>query len=70
MLQASGGDDYELCFTAPLSMRVAVAQLALATGTPVTRIGQVVEGRAVQGFDADGQLWQPSRRGYRHFDQT
>ena len=69
-LQASGGDDYELCFTAPLSMRDAMAQLALATGTPVTRIGQVVEGRAVQGFDADGQLWQPSRRGYRHFDQT
>lgn len=39
--QASGGDDYELCFTAPVAMRAAVEAAATATSTPATRIGVV-----------------------------
>ena len=36
----TGGDDYELAFTAPLRLRTAVQQAALASGTRVSRIGQ------------------------------
>lgn len=37
----SGGDDYELCFTAPPSQRDAVIAASHASGTPVTRVGQI-----------------------------
>jgi thiamine-monophosphate kinase len=37
----SGGDDYELVFTAPPDQRAAVRGAALASATPVTRIGHI-----------------------------
>jgi thiamine-monophosphate kinase len=37
----SGGDDYELVFTAAPAQREAVQAAARASGTPVTRIGQI-----------------------------
>lgn len=40
----AGGDDYELVFTAPAHARTAVLAAARATGTPVTRIGRIVDG--------------------------
>lgn len=36
-----GGDDYELCFTAPQSQRDAVLAASHSSRTPVTRIGQI-----------------------------
>ena len=68
MLQATGGDDYELCFTAAPDRRAAVTEAARNAGVPVTRIGRIVEGAEVQALDADDRPWQPSRRGYAHFD--
>lgn len=44
----SGGDDYELLFTAPASARTAVAQASAASATPVTRVGCIT---AVSGID-------------------
>ncbi len=66
-LQASGGDDYELCFTAEPAMRERIAAIATATATPITRIGRVVEGDGVRAFDRDGARWQPRQTGYIHF---
>ena len=37
----AGGDDYELCFTAPVVNRAAIQHAALNAATPVTRIGVV-----------------------------
>ena len=37
----AGGDDYELCFTASPVARQAVMDAAVATATPVTRIGHI-----------------------------
>ncbi len=65
--QAGGGDDYALCFTAQPQTRDAVLNAAAIADTPMTRIGRVVEGREVRALDADGQAWQPPRRGYQHF---
>ena len=39
-----GGDDYELCFTAPPSRAEEVEAALEAAGTPVRRIGQLVAG--------------------------
>ena len=66
-LQAAGGDDYELCFTAPAAMRVAIETAARNVDVPVTRIGRVVA-RNVRVVDAAGEDWQPARSGWKHFE--
>ena len=66
-LQASGGDDYELCFTAQVAHRDAIAAAALDAGVPVSRIGHIVEGRGVVATTVDGTPWAPARAGWDHF---
>ncbi|MGV8942116.1 MAG: thiamine-phosphate kinase [Lysobacter sp.] len=66
ILQASGGDDYELCFSAPLRVRESIHLVATQTGTPITRIGLVVAGEGVRALDG-GKQWHPPRTGYTHF---
>lgn len=63
----SGGDDYELAFTAPASVSGRVAGLAAAAGVPLTRIGVVVPGRSVKALDGRGKALQVRRPGYTHF---
>ena len=67
-LQLTGGDDYELCFTAPPKKRAAVQAALDAVATPATRVGRITEGASLRLFDADGlPLALPPRRGYVHF---
>ena len=66
-LQAAGGDDYELCFTAPPSQGEAVRMALEQAQVEATRIGRVVAGEGVRALDADGGTWQPERGGYVHF---
>ena len=66
-LQATGGDDYELCFTAPVECHAAVVEAASAHVT-VACIGRIVEGAGVSAFDAHGVAWRPAMSGYRHFE--
>jgi thiamine-monophosphate kinase len=47
----TGGDDYELAFTAPPQAAPRIAAVAAATGCPVTRIGTVVAGHRVRWLD-------------------
>lgn len=65
--QAGGGDDYELCFSAPPHGRDAVMRACEDAGTAVARIGRIVAGEGVQAVDAAGQRWAPPRAGYDHF---
>ncbi len=58
------GDDYELLFTVP---KAALPQLtALTVDVPVTAIGEIVAGSAVQVFD-EGRPIELTRTGFRHF---
>ena len=66
LLQATGGDDYALCFTAPPEARGTLAALEFDGGSP-TRIGRIVAGEGVVAVQADGKAWQPPRAGYQHF---
>ena len=65
--QASGGDDYELCFTASPRNRELVTQALDFADVSVTRIGRIVAGQGVKAFDADGREWKSVRSGYQHF---
>ncbi|QSX78574.1 thiamine-phosphate kinase [Agrilutibacter solisilvae] len=66
-LQATGGDDYELCFTAPHSARSQLASVAEACAVPLTMIGTIVEGTSVRAHMGDGSPWMPTTTGYVHF---
>jgi thiamine-monophosphate kinase len=66
-LQATGGDDYELCFTASPDLREEVERAAREGRTPVTRIGRIVEGAGIRAVTANGDTWQPPRAGFEHF---
>ena len=63
----SGGDDYELAFTAPVHQRHAVQAAALASNTPVTRIGQIEAGPGLRLTDAQGQLVPNNFASFDHF---
>ncbi len=65
----SGGEDYELLFTAPPSRREAVLSLFSALQTPVTEIGSIVPDPGVRFLSADGASFPVARRGYDHFRQ-
>lgn len=66
-LQAAGGDDYELCFSASTAAREAVARALEQAGTTGTRIGRITDGDGVRALAADGSPWRPFRGGYVHF---
>jgi len=40
---ATGGDDYEICFTAPLDKRSVIDQISKELNLPLTRIGSITE---------------------------
>jgi thiamine-monophosphate kinase len=62
----TGGEDYELLFTVPLS-RLGAMTHAIALGLgPVTRIGSLVSGNGVRVF-ARGGVMQFSGAGFDHF---
>jgi thiamine-monophosphate kinase len=61
----SGGDDYELCFTAPVNQRELVHAAAWESDTPVTRIGRITETSGLVVLDPQGQ---PITRRFASFD--
>jgi thiamine-monophosphate kinase len=63
----SGGDDYELVFTAPVAAREAVLNAAQASGTAVTRIGRIEATPGVRLIDADGQALTTTFTSFDHF---
>ena len=63
----SGGDDYELVFTAPPALQAAVHAAALASQTPVTRIGQIDAAPGLRLLDSQGKLLDHHFRSFDHF---
>ena len=50
----AGGDDYELCFTAPVAQTETILALAQQLGVALTQIGEIVVGSELQLRDPDG----------------
>lgn len=63
----TGGDDYELVFTAPAASRPRLSKLASALGLPLTRIGRIDGRPGVRVHGDDGSLLDIGRAGYGHF---
>ena len=57
---ACGGDDYEICFTAPIAKRHAIDQISKSLNLPLNRIGQITEKKKASEklhlLDANGNL--------------
>jgi thiamine-monophosphate kinase len=65
----AGGEDYELCFSAPRAQAEAVAAAAHAAGSPVSRIGALLRGSGI-ALHAGDSLIQFSPPGFDHFRAT
>ncbi|MEN9904728.1 MAG: hypothetical protein RLZZ555_1293 [Pseudomonadota bacterium] len=63
----AGGDDYELVFTAPASLRDAVRQAALGAATPVTRLGRITAQPGLRWLDRGGRPLALELTSFDHF---
>ena len=63
----AGGDDYELCFTAPVAARAQVEQAAAASHTPVTRIGKIEAESGLRVVDGSGEPIATQFHSFDHF---
>jgi thiamine-monophosphate kinase len=63
----TGGDDYELCFTAPADKRDAVREAARNTGTDVSRVGRIDAAPGLRLLDADGAPLDLALTSFDHF---
>lgn len=63
----TGGDDYEILFTAPPSADTVLQQISQQADIPLTVIGQVIDGAGVAVHDRDDRPISVARTGWRHF---
>jgi thiamine-monophosphate kinase len=63
----SGGDDYELVFTAPAAARTAVQAAGIASATPITRIGQIDSAAGLRLVNAQGAPVANTFASFDHF---
>ena len=70
-LALTGGEDYELLFTAPVAHRTLLRTLAQTCQCPITRIGTIApEGAGITVLDAAGQPYTPAHAGHDHFRRS
>lgn len=63
----AGGDEYQLCFTAPAKYRNEIEQCALNSDSSVHRIGQITSSTELILLDAAGQVVENLPQGFNHF---
>ena len=66
-LLLTGGDDYELCFTAAPEKAPAIEALAQELALPLTDIGYMMAGEGVEVLDRDDKAIALARAGWTHF---
>ena len=66
----AGGDDYELCFTAPPAARGALAVISSDLGLALTRVGTLLDADGVTVIGENGQPLALTHSGYDHFAPT
>lgn len=67
-LTLTGGEDYELLFSAPVGKARSLQQVARESGCPITCIGRVVEkDRGIMVVDEAGHRCEIKGKGYDHF---
>jgi thiamine-monophosphate kinase len=66
---AGGGDDYELCFTAPAAARDAILAAGAECATPVTRVGRIDATEGLRWTDSSGAPLPLVLSSFDHFTQ-
>lgn len=66
-LALTGGDDYELCFTAAIEHRTTIDNLAQQLQLPLTRIGTIMADQQLTILDANHSPLKLNLDGYQHF---
>ena len=66
---ATAGDDYEILFTAPTTLRRSVEMAAKASRSTVTRIGEMTKSPGVVTVDGRGEQVEAVASGYNHFQK-
>lgn len=64
----AGGDDYELCFTAPSLNRREINRLSSELSIPLSCIGKITEAKGLTVLDSDGSVLTQENKGYDHFN--
>lgn len=67
LTRITGGDDYELLFTAPTAAEPRLRAAARKTGVAVTRIGRIVAGSGVRAVGPGGRAVPIKAGGWQHF---
>jgi thiamine-monophosphate kinase len=62
----AGGDDYELCFTAPIEQRAHVQEISQSLGLPLTRIGKTTANSGLRVLMHNAEL-PILKKGFDHF---
>lgn len=63
----AGGEDYELCFTAPYAAREKLIQLSQTLDLPLSRIGHTHAGQNITLLDTKQRPFNIKETGYDHF---
>jgi thiamine-monophosphate kinase len=63
----AGGDDYELCFTAPRAKHPEIEMLSREQEIPLTCIGSIEKGEGLVVLDPEGRKITLEAKGYDHF---
>jgi thiamine-monophosphate kinase len=66
----AGGDDYELCFTAPPAKRAAVIEAGKLAGIAVTQVGSIEAVSGLRLVDAGGKSLELHSTSFDHFLAT
>jgi thiamine-monophosphate kinase len=67
-LALNGGDDYELCFSAPADQHQAVIDAGQRSQTQVTCIGRLSKGSGIHVQDHQGNLISAVNQSFDHFN--
>jgi thiamine-monophosphate kinase len=67
-LTLAGGDDYELCFTAPPKAQKQILAISKQINLKLTHIGTIAKSPGLAVFDANKQLIKLDKLGFDHFD--
>jgi len=64
----SGGDDYQLLFTAPKKNRNKINLVSKMPSIKLTRIGSIKKSKILNISDHKGMLYKLKKKGYDHFE--
>ncbi len=63
----TGGDDYELLFTASPDSWPIIERFGQKLGVPINKIGHIISGSELSVLDKDGKNYPIEPKGYQHF---